>query len=181
MRLPTYRDGRNIFQQRCKSTSRQLPTCRDGRITSATKDVKALADNLKATYVSAYRGWKTYAHQKTTSRLLMFLYKGDGRHMLCSTYTSNMEPCRVRNVSNKCRTRVSCVFLRIRHVSTCCVHFNVASSVQHRTHALQNHLIVKILVLSTLPLNKKNNKIATRDHQKKMYLLQEIGVIGSLP
>jgi len=29
-------------------------------------------------------------------------------------------------------THMSCVFLRICHVSTCCVHFNIAVFVQHR-------------------------------------------------
>ena len=50
------------------------------------------------------------------------------RH-LCNTDTSIMEPCRTRNA---CRTHVSCVFLRICHVSTCRVHFHIVVSMQHR-------------------------------------------------
>ena len=37
-----------------------------------------------------------------------------------------------RIVSETCPTRMSCIFLRICHVSTCRVHFNVVMSVLHR-------------------------------------------------
>jgi len=38
-----------------------------------------------------------------------------------------------RVVSEMCPTQVSCVFLRICHMSMCRVHFNVAVSGQHRS------------------------------------------------
>jgi len=37
-----------------------------------------------------------------------------------------------RVVTETCRTYMFYVFLRIHHVSSCRVHFNVAESVQHR-------------------------------------------------
>ena len=58
-----------------------------------------------------------------TGRLILMCF------CLCSTNTSTMEPRRVRNMSDTCRTHMSCIFLRICHVSTCRVHFNIAVSI----------------------------------------------------
>jgi len=49
-------------------------------------------------------------------------------HHLCSTDALIMEPCCVLNVSDTCRTHMSCVFLRICHMSACRVHFNIVMS-----------------------------------------------------
>ena len=74
---------------------------------------------------------------------------------LCSTDTSIMEPCPVRNVSDTCQTYMSCVFLRIYHMFTCRVHFNVVMSVQHSmglkiiTHSNNNDKTVVVVVVVT--------------------------------
>jgi len=59
------------------------------------------------------------------------------RWKLCSTDTSIMEPCRVRNVSGTHVGHTYRVwFLIICHVFTCRVHFNVAMFVQHRMEVI---------------------------------------------
>jgi len=66
----------------------------------------------------------------------IFVYATSSIHYgLCSMDTPIMEPCCVRNMSDK---RVMC-FLNNYHVSACHVHFNVAMSVQHSCLVLTKH------------------------------------------
>jgi len=58
---------------------------------------------------------------------LAYIYMSIYLYMLCGTDTSSMELCRVGHMS--------WVFLRICHMSTCRVHFNIAVFVQHGVYA----------------------------------------------
>jgi len=50
---------------------------------------------------------------------------------LCSTNTPIIKPCRIGCVRLTCRTHFMCIFLRICHVSACCVYVSMAVLAQY--------------------------------------------------